>query len=251
MSDPGTGRGLRNTLYKQVTLSGRRMSTGRRILYRLAAPLIAGIVRLWWRSCRIVAVVGEEHLDTVLAQYPSFLPVFWHQHQLMLARYLLQVKATREVRTGFLISPSLDGELGAMIIHRLGGYVIRGSSTHTGALAMKEVFQALMREQVSPVLTPDGPRGPRFKFKPGAVMLSQMSGRPMLPLAYAASRAALVYWDKFVLPMPFCRIAVAIGPPRTVARGGGAAAFEAVQAEMEATLKATYEAARTALSARG
>jgi hypothetical protein len=251
MSDPGTGRGLRNTLYKQVTLSGRRMTPGRRLLYRLAAPLVAGIVRLWWRSCRIVAVVGEEHLEAVLAEQPSFLPVFWHQHQLMLARYLLQVKATREVRTGFLISPSLDGELGAMIIHRLGGYVIRGSSTHTGALAMKEVFQALIREQVSPVLTPDGPRGPRFKFKPGAIMLSQMSGRPMLPLAYAASRAALVYWDKFVLPMPFCRIAVAIGPARTVARGGGAAGFEAVQTEMEATLKATYEAARAALKPGG
>jgi lysophospholipid acyltransferase (LPLAT)-like uncharacterized protein len=251
MSDPGTGKGLRNTLYKQVTLSGRRMTPGRRLLYRLVAPLVVGIVRLWWRSCRIVAVVGQEHLEAVLAQQPSFLPVFWHQHQLMLARYLLQVKATHEVRTGFLISPSLDGELGAMIIHRLGGYVIRGSSTHTGALAMKEVFQALIREQVSPVLTPDGPRGPRFKFKPGAIMLSQMSARPMLPLAYAASRAALVYWDKFVLPMPFCRIAVAIGPPRTAARGGGAAAFEAIQAEMEATLKATYEAARAALKPHG
>jgi lysophospholipid acyltransferase (LPLAT)-like uncharacterized protein len=249
MSDPGTGRGLRNTLYKQVTLSGRRMTPGRRILYRLTAPLVAGIVRLWWRSCRIVAVVGQEHLEAVLAEQPSFLPVFWHQHQLMLARYLLQVKTTREVRTGFLISPSLDGELGAMIIHRLGGYVIRGSSTHTGALAMKEVFQALIREQVSPVLTPDGPRGPRFKFKPGAIMLSQMSARPMLPLAYAASRAALMFWDKFVLPLPFCRIAVAIGPPRTVARGGGAAGFEAVQVEMEATLKATYAAALAALKA--
>jgi hypothetical protein len=51
--------------------------------------------------------------------------------------------------------------------------------------------------------------------------------------------------------MPFCRIAVAIGPPRTVARGGGAAGFEAVQAEMEATLKATYQAARAALAPGG
>jgi lysophospholipid acyltransferase (LPLAT)-like uncharacterized protein len=251
MSEPGTGRGLRNTLYKTVTMSGRRMTPGRRLLYRLTAPLVTGIVRLWWRSCRLVAVVGEEHLDAVLAQHPSFLPVFWHQHQLMLARYLLQVKATRDVRTGFLISPSLDGELGAMIIHRLGGYVIRGSSTNTGALAMKEVFQALMRERISPVLTPDGPRGPRFKFKPGAIMLSQMSGRAMLPMAYAASRAWLPFWDKFVLPVPFCRIAVAIGPPRSVARGGGAAAFEAIQAEMEATLMATYQAARAALNSRG
>jgi hypothetical protein len=29
-----------------------------------------------------------------------------------------------------------------------------------------------MREQVSPVINPDEPRGPRFRFKPGAVLLS-------------------------------------------------------------------------------
>jgi hypothetical protein len=46
-------------------------------------------MRLWWRSCRIVAVVGEEHLDAVLARWPSFLPCYWHQHQLFCARYLL------------------------------------------------------------------------------------------------------------------------------------------------------------------
>ena len=39
---------------------------------------------------------------------------------------------------------------------------------------------------------PDGPRGPRFTFKPGALLLSQMSGRPILPMAYAASRAWLI-----------------------------------------------------------
>ena len=85
--------------------------------------------------------------------------------------------------------------------------MVRGSSSHTGALALKAYFEALMREQVSPIITPDGPRGPRFKFKPGAILLAQMSGRPMLPLAYAASRASLIKWDKFVLPWPGARIA--------------------------------------------
>jgi Domain of unknown function (DUF374) len=47
---------------------------------------------------------------------------------------------------------SVDGELGAMILRRLGGAVIRGSSSHTGAQALKGYFQALMREQVSPVI---------------------------------------------------------------------------------------------------
>jgi lysophospholipid acyltransferase (LPLAT)-like uncharacterized protein len=251
MSDNKPDGAYRNTIYRQVTVSGRRMGPMRRTLYRLAAPVLLGIVRLWWRSCRIVAVVGEQHLDAVLSSAPSFLPCYWHQHQLFCARYLLQAQRKRNLRIGFLISPSVDGELGAMIIRRAGGQVIRGSSSHTGALALKGYFEALMREQISPVINPDGPRGPRFKFKPGAVLLAQMSGRPMLPMAYAASRAWLVHWDRFVLPVPFCRIVVALGAPRRVPRVLDAAAMQALILEMEQTLKQTYASAHAALQSRG
>ena len=249
MSDDKPGGAFRNTIYRQVTASGRRMGPMRRWLYRLAAPTLLALVRLWWSSCRIVAVVGEEHLEAVLARWPSFLPCYWHQHQLFCARYLLLQQRRRPLRLGFLISPSVDGELGAMIVRRVGGYVIRGSSSHTGALALKAYFEALMREKVSPIITPDGPRGPRFKFKPGAILLAQMSGRPMLPLSYAASRAALVHWDRFVLPLPFSRIAVAIGPPREVPRTLDSAALEALQLEMQQSLQAAFGAARAALAA--
>lgn len=224
------------------------MGRARRWLYALAAPTLLGLVRLWWRSCRIVAIVGEPNLEAVLARFPSFLPCYWHQHHLFCSRYLLLQR--RRLKIGFLISPSVDGELGAMIIRRAGAYVIRGSSSHTGALALKEYFQALMKEQISPIINPDGPRGPRFKFKPGAVLLSQMSGRPMLPIAYAASRAWLVQWDRFVLPLPFARIAIAIGPPREVPRVLDVEAMAAVQRDMELSLKATFAAARAALEVK-
>jgi lysophospholipid acyltransferase (LPLAT)-like uncharacterized protein len=248
--EPGRGT-LRNTIYRRLTASKRRMTRTRRLLYALAAPAVLAVVRLWWRSCRIVAVVGEEHLEAALRSAPSFLPCYWHQHQLFCARYLLQAQRHRRLRIGFLISPSVDGELGAMIIRRAGGYVIRGSSSHTGALALKGYFEALMREQISPVINPDGPRGPRFKFKPGAVLLAQMSGRPMLPMAYAASRAWLVHWDRFVLPVPFCRIAIALGVPRQVPRVLDAAAMQALMLEMEHTLKQTYASAHAALVTGG
>jgi len=204
-------------------------------------------VRLWWRSCRIVAVVGQQHLDAVLGRWPSFLPCYWHQHQLFCARYLLEQQRRLPLRLGFLISPSVDGELAAMIVRRAGGAVIRGSSSHTGALALKAYFEALMRERVSPIITPDGPRGPRFRFKPGAILLAQMSGRPMLPLAFAASRATLIHWDRFVLPWPFARIAIGIGAPREVPRSLEPAALEALQREMEQALHAAFRAARDAL----
>ena len=86
MSDDKPGGAFRNTIYRRVTASGRRMGPMRRWLYRLAAPTLLALVRLWWSSCRIVAVVGEEHLEAVLARWPSFLPCYWHQHQLFGAR---------------------------------------------------------------------------------------------------------------------------------------------------------------------
>jgi lysophospholipid acyltransferase (LPLAT)-like uncharacterized protein len=230
-------------------VSRRRMSFGRRLAYRLLAPVGLAILRFWWASCRIVKVVGSEHFDAALSQAPSMLPCYWHQHELFCGRWLLGQRS-KGLKLGFLISPSVDGEVPAMIARRLGAEVIRGSSTHTGARALRDYYTLLVKEQVSPVITPDGPKGPRFKFKAGGILLAQISGRPLLPMAYAASRAWLVSWDKFVIPWPFARIAIAVGEPRHVPRSfqvGDAAAMAALQAELEAELHRLARQARDAL----
>jgi lysophospholipid acyltransferase (LPLAT)-like uncharacterized protein len=239
---------LRNSIYRRATRSRRSMTPARRFAYALAVPLILLALRIWWSTCRVVRVVGEEHLDAVLARHPSFMPVYWHQHHVFCARYLLRAQKGRALRTGFLISPSVDGELGAMVVRRLGGAVVRGSSSHTGAQAFKDYFNALIREKVSPAVNPDGPRGPRFRCKPGVVLLAQMSARPLLPLAYCASRARLVAWDKFVLPLPFSRVAIAVGAPISVPRVLDAAGMERLQGEVERALHDTFRAARAALA---
>ena len=151
------------------------------------------------------------------------------------------------LKLGFLISPSVDGEIGAMIVRNLGGVVIRGSSTHTGARALRDYYQALGHEGVSPAITPDGPRGPPWKFKPGAVLLAQLSGRPMIPLSYAASRAWKIKWDRFVIPSPFARIVVAVGEPVYVPKGLDAAGLNRLQLDMEHRLRIVFEEANGAL----
>jgi lysophospholipid acyltransferase (LPLAT)-like uncharacterized protein len=191
-------------------------------------------------------VDGAEHLDAALAKFPSLIPCYWHQHTLFCGRYLLDQKP-RGLKVGWLISPSVDGEIGVIIVNKLGGDVIRGSSTHTGARALRDYYQGLMKENLSPIITPDGPRGPRFKFKPGAILLAQMSGRPILLLAYAASRAWMIKWDKFVIPWPFARISIAIGAPRYVPRVLDGAGVERLQGEMEAELKSLFQRARALL----
>ncbi len=246
MTDTGPGGELRNTLYKTVTRSGRRMTRARRILYAIAVPLGLAIIRLWWLTCRVRHIDGDENLAAALAKAPSLVPCYWHQHQLFCARYLLDRRAQGLV-PGWLISPSVDGELGAMMVSRIGARAIRGSSSHTGARALRDYYVALVKDNISPVVTPDGPKGPRFKFKPGAILLAQMSGRPMLPMAYAASRAWLIQWDKFVIPVPFARISLAIGKPHYVPRVLDAAGIEALQRQMERELLQLYAKARAGL----
>lgn len=241
-----TGAPLRNTIYEQQTRSGRRLTAGRRFLYKLLVPVGLSLVRVVWRWSRVTSIVGEEHITNSLARASSFIPVYWHQHQLFCVKHLLALRGAG-VKLGFLISPSVDGELGAMIVRSLGAEVIRGSSTHTGARALRDYYQALSHEGVSPAITPDGPRGPPWKFKPGAVLLAQLSQRPIIPMTFAATRAWKIQWDRFVIPKPFARVVVAVGEPVYVAKRLDAAGLEVLQLQMEAKLHSLYQQAKKVL----
>jgi lysophospholipid acyltransferase (LPLAT)-like uncharacterized protein len=238
--------GLRNTIYDHQTRSGRRLTGGRRRLYKIAAPIVLGLMRTVVGWCKVKRIIGAEHIGAALAQAPSFIPVYWHQHQLLCAKYLFEQRAAG-LKLGVLISPSVDGEFGALIVRRLGGEVIRGSSTHTGARALRDFYQALVHEGISPVIAPDGPRGPPWKFKPGALLLAQLSQRPVVPLSYCASRAWKIGWDRFVIPKIGARVVIAVGEPVYVGKGLDAAALERLQADMEQRLRQLFETARAAL----
>jgi lysophospholipid acyltransferase (LPLAT)-like uncharacterized protein len=235
--------GLRNTLYEQQTRSSRRLTRTRLLLYKLLVPLAIVLGHSLWRWCRSIRVTGTEHIRAALDRAPSFIPVYWHQHQLLCVKPLLEMRDAG-VKLGFLISPSVDGEIGAMLVRKIGAEVIRGSSSHTGARALRDYYQALAHDGISPAITPDGPRGPPWKFKPGAILLAQMSQRPIIPLAYAASRAWKIKWDRFVIPKPGARIAIVIGPPVYVAKGLDAAGLERLQASMEENLHGLFREAQ-------
>jgi lysophospholipid acyltransferase (LPLAT)-like uncharacterized protein len=240
---------MKPEILPEERVSKRRLTPLRRFANALLAPLGLLLLRAWWGSCRIVGVVGAGHLEQALGQTQSLLPCYWHQHELFCARYLL-LQMHRGLRLGFLISPSVDGEIPARIASRLGARVIRGSSTHTGARALRDYYELLVKDNVSPVITPDGPRGPRFGFKSGALLLAQLSGRPLLPMAYAASHAWFFSWDRFVLPWPFSRIAIAVGEPVYIDRAlalGDAAVLQGLQQRMEYELHRQFRLAREAL----
>ena len=97
-------------------------------------------------------------------------------------------------------------------------------------------------------MIPDGPRGPRFQAKPGAVVLAQMSEAPIVPMSFAADRYwNLGSWDRMIIPKPFARIRVAVGPPRSIDRGLPADELERERVELERTLNELGAMARSGL----
>lgn len=179
----------------------------------LGPYLVRFLLKLIWSSCKVVRIDGEDKLEPLISSNTPFIPVYWHQHHVYGA-YLMRKLQKQGANIGFLISPSSDGDLAARIPQSWGMTAIRGSSTNTGAKALRDLYLVMMKEKVSPVNTSDGPVGPIHVFKPGAVMLAQLTQKSLVPISYAASRYwQTKTWDKFVIPKPFSKIVICIGEP--------------------------------------
>lgn len=135
-----------------------------------------------------------------------------------------------------------------MLALSYGAHVVRGSGTYTGLRAVRGAHLAIAKDGISPAVTPDGPKGPRFKFKPGAIFAAQISGKPVVPMAFAAQPAfVLKTWDKFVIPVPFGRVYIALGEPYFPAADMTDEQMREAQREMERRLHETYRQAHAAL----
>lgn len=202
----------------------------RRVGEKALPPTLWGLFRLLWKTCKLQRIVGDEHMQTLLASGQPFIPCYWHQNQLFCIRYLLD-SATQNpaLKLGYLISPSADGDVATGMFGNQGVHIIRGSATRGGAQALREIYMVIKKQGVSPIVTPDGPTGPIYEFKPGVAMLAQLSGAPLLPISYHASHYwCLRSWDRFMIPKPFAHIVVTVGKPMTVDKTDAADGFAGV-----------------------
>lgn len=118
-----------------------------------------------------------------------------------------------------MISRSFDGELIARVAQRLGYVPVRGSSSRGGAGALLSLHDEL-EKSASVVFTADGPRGPRYVAKPGAVLLARNSGVPLVAFHVALEQAWTVSsWDALMIPKPFSRGVVRAAAPLRVPAG--------------------------------
>jgi hypothetical protein len=216
---------------------------------RLVVRLMGLVIRALARSWRLEVVEGREVLDQVLAEKRPVIFCFWHDRILPACGLLLRRVVPAGTDLTLVSSPSKDGELSARFLASLGARVVRGSASRRGARALREVYQVVARHGSSPILIPDGPKGPAYHFKAGVVGLAQLTRAPVFLMGYAASRSwTLGTWDRMVLPKPFARVAVAVAPPREVPRELSQEEAERERAAFEARLDALTRAAAAAAS---
>lgn len=223
------------------------MTPARRLYYTLGLPLVRAITRILTSTYRIEAVIGEAHMEPFIGDKVCA-PCYWHQHH-VIGTKLVRSWIGRGFKACFLISGSVDGDVPERIARAWGAEVIRGSANQSGALALRDQ-QRMMKSGYSIVTTADGPRGPIYEFKAGTVLMARVAGVPMVPIGCAADRAwYLKRWDKFMVPKPFARIAIAIGEPIPVPRDIPLDSLEPVRANVQAAVMSLMRDSEQALKA--
>ncbi len=161
----------------------------------------------------------------------------WHGELLPICWFL------RRDRMSVMASEHSDGEIIARILELWGYRLIRGSTSRGAGRALLGMVRELEAGREF-MITPDGPRGPSGVAQAGALLASQRSGAPIIPMRVECKSAwRLNSWDRFMIPKPFARLVVTFGEP-WVATGTDAAARRALDARMGSVLLASAAAHR-------
>lgn len=200
-----------------------------RLRIRVAGFLLAWFIKLIGRTVRWT-VVDWHHYEEIERAGKQIIYTFWHQC-IFLATWFW-----RRRRIVVMTSRSVDGEIIARAIQRCGYGAARGSSSKGASAALKQMA-ACLKARMPAAFTIDGPRGPRFEAKPGAVFLARMSGQAVLPFHITPRRCwQLKSWDLTQIPYPFTQAVVLLGKPIYVDPRSREHELRARQAELQASL---------------
>lgn len=197
---------------------------------------------------RLVYLTSCKRLDVDAAALPyvqgmeNAIFAFWHGRMMVLPAFC---PPGRKMRV--LISRHRDGILISRVISHFGQATVSGSSSKGGAAAAKEIRRALETgDNIG--ITPDGPRGPAQTAAFGAVTLARLTGKPVLPVAFASSRTVrLKSWDRFVLALPFGRIVLCVGAPIAMPDTASGEREELLRRQLEHAMNRLVEKAEGAI----
>lgn len=193
----------------------KKFSLKSNLLLKKTLALVTGMflrfVRFSWR------VTGQDVHPETQTLLDSGVPVIyalWH------GRMYCLLKSVPEERVAILVSHSNDGDFITQTVEWLGfRHFIRGSEKRGGKQAALGLYRTLKEQGLSVAFTVDGPRGPRYKVKPGIIRIAAQTGTPIIPLGSSASCLLTKFersWDHFHAPFFFSPMHLVYGQPLIV-----------------------------------
>ena len=157
-----------------------------------------------------------EIIHSAQERYGSVIFALWHN------RFFYMPFAYPHIREGqkiaVMVSRSKDGEYLDAIMRGAAIKIVRGSTSKGGKEAARK-FARLVKSGDDGAITPDGPRGPLYRVKPGVVVLSQLTGKPIIPATILTKwHVRLKSWDGFYIPIPFSKGLLVVAEPVMVGR---------------------------------
>jgi lysophospholipid acyltransferase (LPLAT)-like uncharacterized protein len=206
----------------------RRFTLRQRIILRFIITAGYWFIRLIGPTLQI-CVSREEGAQETIGQRP-LIASFWH------ACMIPATYVCRNLGVRVMSSNSYDGEYMGRIIRKFGFVAVKGSSSRNAVRALLGLRRAL-QEGWSVAFTLDGPRGPRYKVKPGPVALARSSSVPLTMFHMAVDRAwVLNSWDRMMIPKPFSRVLMRFGKLIEVPRDASDEALERYEQDLQDSL---------------
>jgi lysophospholipid acyltransferase (LPLAT)-like uncharacterized protein len=204
-----------------------------RIVLRIIIWAGYWFIRLSGPTLRI-CVSREDGAQETVGQRPLIMS-FWHAG-IIPATYMF-----RDCGIRVMSSNSYDGEYMGRIIRKFGFVAVKGSSSRNAVRALLGLRRAL-DDGWAVAFSLDGPRGPRYKVKPGPVALARSSGVPLSAFHIAVEKAwVLNTWDRLIIPKPFSRVLIRFGKLIAVPPDSTDEDLERHTAELQAALDRVRE----------
>jgi lysophospholipid acyltransferase (LPLAT)-like uncharacterized protein len=154
------------------------------------------------------SVEGAEHARRLRETGRPFILAFWHGRLMM-----IPMAWQRLAPIHMLISAHRDGRIIAESVAYFGVQTVTGSTSRGGSAALRSMVKSLAAGDCVGI-TPDGPAGPAMAASVGIVNVARLSGAPIVPVTFAASRRwTMRSWDRMQVALPFGRGAFIWGEP--------------------------------------
>lgn len=192
-----------------------------RLLNQIAGGVLAGFTRTLASTVKFQMYMHDSAWDPLAPDCPrTYIISTWHDTMLLPIMLRRTIKTrTPANRMTTLVSQHQDGSFLTFAMRHFYLGSVRGSTNRGGTQALRHLIQEAQQQHIC--MTPDGPRGPRRVISPGIISLASLSGVPIIPCSFMASRAWKIQgsWTDLVLPKPFSVSHGVVGVPISVPPG--------------------------------